>query len=118
MNNLWLKIRVWTKAVIAVLLLIYILSFIANNSGQTVEFWYWFFAGEVKTSLLVFTFLTFAFGVIVALLIRAIFKTLRQFRELREKNRIARLERENAEMRTKAAMLKTREGPAPSSSVE
>ena len=35
--------------------------------------------------------------------------TASQIRDLRERNRVARLERENAAMRTKASMLKTRE---------
>lgn len=117
MNSLWLKIRIWTKGILAVLLLIYILAFIWNNSGQSVKFW-WFFGQEPETSLLAFTFFTFLFGVMITLLVRAAFKTLRQLREYREKNRTARLEREVADMRTKASMLKTRTTPEPPSGVE
>lgn len=117
MNNLWLKIKVWTKGIVAALLLIYMLVFIIRNSGQTVRFW-WFFGQEPETSLLVFTFFTFLFGVVITLLVRAGFKTIRQIREYREKNRTARLEREVADMRTKASMLKTRDMPESPGNVE
>jgi IS1 family transposase len=111
MTNVWLKIRVWTKSLLGIALLGYLLAFIFANSGKTVRFW-WFFRQEPETSLLFFTLFTFLFGVIVTLLVRAFFKTMRQIRELREKNRVARLERENADMRTKASMLKTRDAAA------
>ncbi len=118
MNTIWLKIKVWTKGIVGALLLIYILIFIAQNSGQTVKFW-WFFGQEPETSLLIFTFFTFFFGVFITLLVRAALKTVRQIREIRERNRTARLEREVAEMRSKASMLKTRDTvEAPHSDVE
>ena len=117
MNSLWLKIKIWTKGIVATLLLVYILFFIIKNSGHPVKFW-WFFGQEPETSLLVFTFFTFLFGVMVTLLVRAAFKTIRQLREYREKNRTARLEREVADMRTKASMLKTRNTPEPPSGME
>lgn len=108
MNNLWLKIKVWTKGILAALVLLYLIFFVANNSGQTVKFWL-FFGNEIETSLLVFAFVTFFGGVLVALLVRALLNTLRQIRELREKNRAARLERQVNEMQAKAARLKTRD---------
>ena len=107
MTNLWLKTRVWTKSIFSIVVLIYLLLFIFNNSTQTVKFW-WFFGQEPQTPLLFFTFFTFIFGVIVTVLVRAFFKTMRQIRDIREKNRIAKLERDNIDMRAKAAMLKTR----------
>lgn len=79
-----------------------------ENGGQTVGFWYWFFADTVNTSLLTFTFLTFLFGVVATLMVRTVFKTLRQFRKMRKENQVNRLVKENAEMRSKAAMLQTR----------
>lgn len=117
MNTIWLKIKVWTKGIIAGLLLIYILFFIRNNSGEEVTFW-WFFGQEPKTPLLVFTFFTFVFGVVITLLVRAAITTMRQVREIRERNRTARLEREVTEMRSKAARLKTRDAAEPPSAVE
>lgn len=117
MNTVWLKIKIWTKVIVAALLLIYILFFIYNNSRYPVKFW-WFFGQEPETSLLVFTFFTFLFGVAITLLVRAAFKTLRQIREYREKNRTVRLEREVANMKTKASMLKTRDTHQPPRGVE
>ncbi len=109
MTNMWLKTKVWTKTILSVLLVLYLLLFIYNNSEKTVEFW-WFFGHAPKAPLLFFTFFTFLFGVVVTLLVRTILKTMRQYRELRDKNRVAKLERDNAQMKTKAAMLKTRGG--------
>ncbi|MCC6239619.1 MAG: hypothetical protein IT448_04905 [Phycisphaerales bacterium] len=108
MNNLWIKIKLWTKSAVVLILVVYIISFIVKNGGQTVGFWYWFFADTVNTSLLTFTFLTFLFGVVATLMVRTVFKTLRQFRKMRKENQVNRLVKENAEMRSKAAMLQTR----------
>jgi hypothetical protein len=101
--NLWLRIKIWTKIILFSLLLIYILFFVGKNSGKTVEFWYWYNA-TLKSSLLLFTCITFITGAIVALLLRTISKTLGQMSEV---NRLT-AERELAEMKAKAAMLQTR----------
>src|SRR4051812_50146358 len=101
--NLWLRFKVWTKVTLFSILLVYILIFIGQNSGKSVEFWYWFGA-TLKSSLLLFTLITFAAGAIVALLTRTIFRTLSQVREVQRLSD----ERELAEMRAKAAMLQTR----------
>jgi hypothetical protein len=107
MGNLWLKIKIWTKSLVFGALTIYGLLFIFNNSGQEVTFWWWF-KREYKTSMLVLIVATFAAGILGTLAVRMTFKTLRQIRELRERNRISTLERETAEMKAKAAMLQTR----------
>jgi uncharacterized integral membrane protein len=105
--NLWLRIKVWTKVTLFSILLVYILIFVVKNSGKSVEFWYWFDA-TLKSSLLLFTVITFAAGAIVALLTRTILKTLSQLREVKRLD----AERELAAMRAKAGMLQTK--PAPS----
>jgi uncharacterized integral membrane protein len=107
MGNLWLKIKVWTKGIIFGALLIYSLLFILNNSGQAVKFWYWF-RREYETSMLVLILVTFLAGVACAILVRTTLKTIRQIRDLRERSRIDRLEREHADMKAKAAMLQTK----------
>jgi uncharacterized integral membrane protein len=101
--NLWLRIKVWLKVTLFSILLVYILIFITKNSGKSVEFWYWY-NGTLQSSLLLFTLITFFAGAIAALLIRTIFKTLSQIRQVKKLN----AERELAEMKAKASMLQTR----------
>ncbi len=108
MSSLWLKIWIWTKIAVFSLLTIYLLLFLYNNSDRTTHVWFWFRRDpEILTLLLaVVAFLT---GVLGTILVRTTFKTLRQIRDVRERSRSERLEREVTDMRTKAAMLKTRE---------
>lgn len=105
MNNFWLKLKIWTKTTIAAVVLIYALLFIAKNSGQAVEFWYFPFKPTVNTSMLLLIAGTFLAGVVATLIVRTTFSTLRQVRELRARSRIDKLERDQASIKVKAAML-------------
>ena|ERR1700733_13176299 len=106
MGNLWLKIKIWTKSIIFFALLLYVILFFFENSGESVKFWYWFDHTR-PTSMLVLVVITFFAGVISTILVRTTLKTLRQIRELRNKSRLDRLEREQAQMKAKAARLQT-----------
>jgi len=110
MANFWLKIRIWTKVIIFIVVAIYALLFFYNNSGKVVAPWI-FFGREPSMSLLLLIFLTFAIGVIGTLLVRTTVKTVRQVRELRQRNKAQKMERELADMKSKAAMLQTRPEP-------
>jgi uncharacterized integral membrane protein len=110
MSNLWLKIWIWIKIAVSALLAIYVLTFIAKNSGYTAKFWYWF-GRDSDVLVLYLASFSFVGGVVVTLLVRTTFKTLRQIRDVRQRSRADRLEREVADMRTKAAMLQTRSAP-------
>lgn len=107
MGSLWLKIKIWTKIAVAVLLTIYVLIFVMKNGGRTAQFWYWF-NRDVETSLLFLVLYAFLVGVITTVLVGTAFRTLRQIRELRSRNRSEKLEAEIADMKAKAAMLQTR----------
>jgi uncharacterized integral membrane protein len=111
MNNFWLKVKVWTKLAILFVVLVYLLVFVAKNSSQPVQFWYWY-NSQWNTSLLYFTFFTFLAGVIVMVLARTIYKTLGQFRELRVRTEQERRDRELRELQAKAAMLQQRPAAA------
>ena len=104
---MWLKIKVWTKVAVFALLFIYALMFVANNSANKAKFWYWF-RSEDERSVLLLVLFSFVVGVLGAILLRTTFKTLRQVRELKHRSRADRLEREMADMKTKAAMLRSR----------
>ncbi len=107
MGSLWLRIRVWTKVVLFVLLFVYALFFIAKNT-QPVQLWVWFFAAPLTTPLLVVALCAFLVGVVGTLLMRTTLKTVRQIREMRERTRSEKMERQVADMQTKAAMLRAR----------
>lgn len=113
MGNLWLKVKVWSKVALFGALLFYVLLFIYNNSGEEVRFWWWFNRSH-QTSVFFLTAWAFFIGGILTLLVRTTWKTLRQFRDLRDRSRTERLEREMADMKAKAARLQTRAaGTAP-----
>jgi uncharacterized integral membrane protein len=105
---MWLKIKVWTKITLASLLALYVLIFVLKNTTQDVTFWWWF--GRTSSSS-VFTLALFAFlsGGIAMILIRTTWKTYTQVRELQRRSRAQKIERDLADMKSKAAMLKTRE---------
>ena len=110
MANLWLKIKVWTKLTIVVALLFYAAVFVYQNTSRRVTPWFWF-DREHETSVLVLVTCAFLLGVVGAILFRTTLKTVRQLRHLAERTRAQRLEREVADMRSKAAMLRSRAGP-------
>ncbi len=109
MGDLWLKIKVWTKVTLFGMLLLYVLVFVVQNSAS-VEVWVWP-NHKPKTSVLLLTLYAFASGVVLTILVRTTLKTLRQVRDLKSRGRTDRLEREMAEMKTKAAMLRAKAPP-------
>src|SRR5688572_8998185 len=110
---MWLKIKIWTKSLVFGALLIYTLVFLLKNSDENANIWYWFFKPKYQVSVLLLTFFAFTFGVIGTLLVRTTFATIRQIREARARSRTDRLEREVADMKVKAAMLKTKSSAQP-----
>src|SRR4051812_35862782 len=109
MNNLWLKIKVWTKITLFALGAVYILAFVFKNTGsdRTIKFWWWY-EKEVQTSVFVLALISFFVGVVATLLARTTWITYRQIQNMQNRSRSSRLEREVADMKTKAAMLQTR----------
>ena len=108
---MWLKIKVWTKVTLFGLLAIYAAIFLIKNTGRDVEFWYWFNRAP-KLPVLLLVLGAFLAGVVLTILLRTTFKTIRQIRELQARNRADKLHREVEEMRVKAAALRTRESAA------
>lgn len=108
MGNVWLKIKVWTKVTFFCLLLIYVLMFVAKNSSARVSTWYWL-GKESETSVLLLMLYVFFAGVLMTILVRTTFKTISQVREMKHKNRTTRLEKQMAEMKAKAAMLRPKQ---------
>jgi uncharacterized integral membrane protein len=112
---MWLKIKVWTKVTLFGVLALYAAIFLLKNTGRDVEFWYWFGrAPQLPVLLLVVG--AFAAGIVLTVLLRTTFKTIRQIRELQARSRNEKLQREVRDMQTKAAALRTRESMEPAAS--
>jgi len=111
MQNLWLKIKIWTKVAIAAVIGLYVLIFVLQNGGRQAKFWYWF-NHDYETSLLSLVFIAFLIGGLVAILATTTFRTIRQIRDLRTRNRAAKAEALLRDQETKAAMLRTKTGPS------
>lgn len=105
---MWLKIKVWTKIIVASAIVLYALLFIYNNSGKPVEFWWWFNHTQ-PASVFTLAFMAFLSGAVFTILVRTTWKTVKQIRELQRRSRAVRTERELADIKSKAAMLKTRQ---------
>ena len=108
MGNLWLKIKIWTKVIAFALLTLAVLIFLVQNINKSVTLWLW---NDIETTLLKVVFFTALISVLFTVLLGTTFRTVRQIRELRSRNRSDKLEREVADMRAKAAMLHTKPVP-------
>jgi hypothetical protein len=111
MNNLWLKIKVWTKVAIFALLFFYIVAFIIENNGKDAEFWFWI-SRQTKTSVLMLMFWAFSTGVVGTLLIQTTFKTIRQIRDIHERSQNEKAKRRMDDMEDKAGRLNVKPEPA------
>src|SRR5436189_6026803 len=89
--NLWMKIKVWTKCIFALLLLLYALFFAYNNSDPTTV-WLWFGHSPTYSKLVLLAIAFFA-GVICTILVRTTMRTLRQIRDIRNRSSTDRIER-------------------------
>lgn len=107
MSNLWLKIKIWFKVALVGAVFLYIILFTANNASKPVQFWYWF-RREPETNLLYLVLCSFLAGVVATLLVRTTFLTMRQISDLKERSRAQRIDRQIADIHTKAAMLQTK----------
>jgi lysylphosphatidylglycerol synthetase-like protein (DUF2156 family) len=107
MNELWLTIKGWAKAILFSIVLIYAILFVFKNSGKPVDFWWWF-DHEKATSVFFLTSGAFVAGMLFTIILTTSFKTMRQIRDLRSRSRQEKLERNLNEMAAKAALLQTR----------
>ena len=104
MSDLWIKIKFWLKTTLISLIVIYVLLFVFKNSGHDVKFWWFPLQDSIQTSVLYLSASAFIAGILVAVLVKTTLTTIKQFRLLK----MAKAQRELAEMQSKAAKLQTR----------
>jgi uncharacterized integral membrane protein len=112
MANFWFKLKLWTKATLAGLLVMYVILFTYSNAQEKVKFWYWF-GHQPQTNLLLLVLYSFLAGIVGAIFAQTMFRTLRQVQEMKMRSKMDRLDRDLTDRKTKAAMLQTREPAAP-----
>ena len=118
MGTFWLKVKAWTKVTLLVLVLVLVVIFVILNLSAVVEpKLSLIFATYDRPNLLVVLILTSLISIVGWTLIGTVVKTLRQLRETRRRSMEARLTRDVADMKAKAAMLQTR-GEKPNTSQE
>src|SRR5579871_5936491 len=98
MANLWLKIRIWTKIVVISGLVIYVILFTYNNTQKPVQLWYWF-GHAPETNLLLVVLCSFVAGVVGTILARTTLRTVRQVKDLQERARSQKMDRDIADIR-------------------
>src|SRR3954465_2400607 len=96
MGNLWLKIKVGTKIALFALLSLAALIFVVQNVNKPVTIWLW---NDIETTLLRVLFVTALVSVVFTILIGTAFRTVRQIKELRARNRSLQLEQDLAAMK-------------------
>jgi hypothetical protein len=115
MSNVWFKFKIWSKVVVFSLIGLYVLLFIFGNKNLHVDgivefpFLVQFDRPRLLTALLI----TAIVSIVGWWLLRTILKTVRQLREMRERGRATRLEKELAQIKAKAGMLQTRDAATP-----
>lgn len=109
MQNLWLKIKLWTKITVFSVLVIYLLIFVLENANKELVIWWWY-EKEIKTSALELIPAMLLAGVLGTLVMRMAFRAFKQIRDLRRRNADAQLHKDMAEIKAKAAMLQTKPG--------
>jgi hypothetical protein len=108
---MWEKIKLWTRIVVFSALALYLLIVVAVNWELRVDgILQLVFVKFEKPRVLLVLLATAVVSIFGWWLTRTVFKALRQLQSVRERSRTARLEKEMAEMKAKAAMLQKKEG--------
>ncbi len=101
MQNLWLKIKIWTKIGLFSIVVIYLLMFVFKNSDQQLSIWFWF-GHVIETSMLVLIPVVLLAGVIGTFVVSMAYRALRQIQELRQRTAAAQMHSDVQELKAKA----------------
>ncbi|MGD0139202.1 MAG: hypothetical protein ABSD28_10015 [Tepidisphaeraceae bacterium] len=108
MENLWLKIKIWTKITIFLAVVAYLLMFTYNNWDEELTIWVFFGHTFHHVSALAAMLIVLLGGVLGTFLVRMAYHAVRQIRELKQKNATAKMHKDVADIKAKAAMLQTK----------
>jgi H+/Cl- antiporter ClcA len=113
MNDQLLKIRIWTKAIVLILLTALVLTLLLLNANAVIEpRLHLLFIQFERPNLLLVLLATSFLGMMGGFMARAIARTLRELREARLRSQSAGREREDAQ-RKRPAPPETSPGTAP-----
>ena len=113
MRNVLDSIWWWTRLVVLVLVGVYILALLFNNSGQTATLWYWVGRQSDNIPIITIVLVSFLAGGVVSITAWALTSAMLTYRRTREERR-GHAERERLEaMHRKAGMLRTKPAPTP-----
>lgn len=112
MGNLWLKIRVWAKILAVAFVLLYVIFFVAKNSSEQAKVWFWFSGEPAQPTVLLLAFYAFVAGALVGLLTRTMFRTIEQFKQMQERQRVVKAEKQSAGTEVQVATVPERTKPA------
>lgn len=109
----WNKAWVWTKLTFLAATVLLIVIFIVRNYDAEVEpAVSLVFVTYKRPRLLIVLLLTVAVSIFGWWMMKVVYRTMRQLRHASDRSRTERLEREMADMKAKAAMLRTSEAGA------
>jgi hypothetical protein len=108
MENLWLKIKIWTKISILTIVVVYFALFLFRNGDQPVNIWFMFGHDPLRTSALTVIALAFLAGIIGTVVFRMAYRAIRQIKDLRAKSAAAKMGKDVEQLKAKAGMLQTK----------
>ena len=112
MNTFWQKFLAGLRLVVLAILLIHIVLFVILNISAVVDTRLsLIYKAYDRPNFLLVMLLTSIISIFGWWLLRTTLKTMRQFSNSRTRSRTTKLERDMADIRTKAAMLQTKPTP-------
>lgn len=102
----------WVRVALIVVVAIYAMLSLWNNTGQQITVWYWFGRRE-ETSIVALALASFLLGGVLCSTGLALASATIRFRRTREDRRLRLIEEHREMLAKKAAMLRTKPPPAP-----
>jgi hypothetical protein len=102
----------WTRVAVIVVISLYALLSLWNNSGRSVEVWYWFGRRE-ETSIVALAVASFLAGGVICSTTLALFTATLRYRRTREHRRERAIAEQRETLAKKASMLRTKPQPQP-----
>jgi uncharacterized integral membrane protein len=99
MGKFWMKFWIWTKITVFSLVIFYVAVFVFENLGNKANVWY-SYRREIESTTLMLCLVAFIAGGVFTILVRTTIVTMRQMREVKERNRHEKLQRDVESMKS------------------